>query len=179
MAMRAGEWVQVKSKAEILRSLDKSGRLENLPFMPQMFEYCGRRFKIYKRAHKTCDTVSPRPSGRHLSKSVHLDLRCDGRAYGGCQTACLLFWKEAWLKSCDGPEDTSISFDLPHGSGTDGAMNCSEEVVWKATWAADRRSADGKRYFCQATELPQFTAPLPWWDIRQYVQDYSSGNLDS
>ena len=27
--------------------------------MPQMFEYCGKRFKVYKRAHKTCDTVNP------------------------------------------------------------------------------------------------------------------------
>ncbi len=24
--------------------------------------------------------------------------RCDGTAHGGCQTACLLYWKEAWLK---------------------------------------------------------------------------------
>ena len=26
--------------------------------MPQMFRYCGQRFQVYKRAHKTCDTVS-------------------------------------------------------------------------------------------------------------------------
>ena len=58
MALRSGDWVEVRSKAEILRSLDNSGRLEKLPFTPQMFEYCGQRFKVYKRAHKTCDTVN-------------------------------------------------------------------------------------------------------------------------
>ena len=45
--------MEVRSKEEILRTLDKSGRLEGLPFMPQMFQYCGQRFQVYKRAHKT------------------------------------------------------------------------------------------------------------------------------
>ena len=56
--LRAGDWVEVRSKEEILRSLDKNGRLEGLPFMPQMFQYCGQRFRVFKRAHKTCDTDS-------------------------------------------------------------------------------------------------------------------------
>ena len=51
----AGDWVEVRSKEEILSTLDKSGRLEGLPFMPQMFKYCGQRFQVYKRAHKTCE----------------------------------------------------------------------------------------------------------------------------
>ena len=59
MKLRAGDWVEVRSKEEILRSLDKNGRLEGLPFMPQMFQYCGKRFRVFKRAHKTCDTVNP------------------------------------------------------------------------------------------------------------------------
>ena len=96
--LKEGNWVEVRSKEEILSSLDKDGRLEGLPFMPQMFQYCGRRFKVFKRAHKTCDTVSGNTVGRKLSKGVHLDLRCDGQVYGGCQAACLIFWKEAWLK---------------------------------------------------------------------------------
>ena len=66
--------------------------------MPQMFEYCGKRFRVFKRAHKTCDTVNP-VAGRRVPGGIHLDLRCDGKAYGGCQAACLIFWKEAWLKS--------------------------------------------------------------------------------
>src|SRR5262245_56805457 len=97
MALSAGDWVEVRSKEEILASLDGNGRLQELPFMPQMFQYCGKRFEVFKRAHKTCDTVYPTRS-RRLADAVHLKLRCDGKAYGGCQAACLLFWKEAWLK---------------------------------------------------------------------------------
>ena len=35
------------------------------------------------------------------------------------------------------------------------------------------------KYVCQATTLPDFTTPLAWWDIRQYAEDYISGNASS
>jgi hypothetical protein len=97
MKLHVGEWIEVRSKEEILNTLDKDGRMEGLPFMPQMFQYCGQRFQVYKRAHKTCDFVYTM-SSRWLPNGVHLDLRCDGADYGGCQHACLIYWKEAWLK---------------------------------------------------------------------------------
>src|SRR5882762_6251854 len=97
LKLRASEWVEVRSKEEILKTLDKQGQLEGLSFMPQMFQYCGKRFQVFKRAHKTCDTVFP-IRGRKMADAVHLETRCDGAAYGGCQAGCLIFWKEAWLK---------------------------------------------------------------------------------
>ena len=36
---------------------------------------------------------------------------------------------------------------------------------------------DGPRYVCQATELLHMSAPLKWWDVRQYIADYRSGNV--
>ena len=99
----AGDWVEVRSKEEILGTLDNNGRLDELPFMPQMFEHCGRRFRVRSSAYKTCDTVSGHYVGRRLPDAVHLDVRCDGQAYGGCQAGCLIFWKNAWLKPVDGP----------------------------------------------------------------------------
>ena len=99
---RTGDVVEVRSKEEILGTLNKNGRLDELPFMPQMLQFCGKRFKVYKRAHKTCDTVNP-VAGRRVADAVHLETRCDGAAYGGCQAECLLFWKEAWLKRVDRP----------------------------------------------------------------------------
>src|SRR5688572_27913060 len=101
---RAGDLIEVRTREEILSTLDKNGRLEGLPFMPQMFQYCGQRFSVYKRAHKTCDTVNPIAS-RRLHDGIHLNVRCDGKAYGGCQAACLIFWKAAWLKPVDASEE--------------------------------------------------------------------------
>src|SRR5689334_14159041 len=98
LQLRAGELVEVRSKEEILKTLDAEAQLEGLPFMPEMFAYCGKRFQVYKRAHKTCDPPNGM-KGRRMDRAVHLlDIRCDGAAHGGCQAGCLIFWKEAWLK---------------------------------------------------------------------------------
>ena len=57
--LRVGEVVEVRSEAEILSTLDANGRLEGLPFMPEMLKYCGQRFQVYKSAHKTVTRSSP------------------------------------------------------------------------------------------------------------------------
>ena len=99
--LSVGDWVEVRSKEEILRTLDKDGRVDGMPFMPEMFAFCGKRFQVYKRAHKTCDTVFP-VQGRRVADAVHLETRCDGSAHGGCQASCLLFWKVDWLRPVHG-----------------------------------------------------------------------------
>jgi hypothetical protein len=179
MKLRAGDWVEVRSKEEILRTLDKMGQMEGLPFMPQMFEYCGQRFRIFKRAHKTCDTVNG-TGGRRLVNGVHLELRCDGEGYGGCQAACLIFWKEAWLKPVNETRMPMVQFSGGESLRNIHLMNtdcCTEEDVWAGTRAVNQQVADEPRYLCQATQLPYFTALLPWWDIRQYLEDYTSRNV--
>jgi hypothetical protein len=187
MKLRVGDWIEVRSKEEILRTLDKQGRHEGLPFMPQMFQYCGKKFAVYKRAHKTCDWVYS-VKGRRLVKGIHLDLRCDGEAYGGCQSACLLYWKEAWLKPVRGggtsrgnlARDAS-GIDHPEQDADDlaskSAIFCTEADVWAATRADDQQVGEEPRYVCQGTQVPEFTTPLPWWDVKQYVEDYTSGNV--
>jgi hypothetical protein len=178
MKLRAGDLVEVRSKEEILRSLDKNGQLEGLPFMPQMFQYCGMRFRVFKRAHKTCDTVN-QTGGRRLSKAVHLELRCDGEAYGGCQAACLIFWKDAWLKrvsELNNPEDQSSTVEHVANDQLANTACCTEAHVWSGTRVENQQTSDGQRYICQATQLPHFTTRLPWWDITQYIEDCSSGN---
>jgi len=176
MKARAGDWVEILSKEEILKTLDKNGRLDDLPFMPQMFQYCGQRFRIHKTAHKTCDTVSGRYAGLGLQDGYHLDLRCDGVAYGGCQAGCLIFWKSAWFKRVDGPTPTRY---VPKRSRSQSAATTSSPCCTDSdvVAAARRQDAGGDvRYSCQATELLKYTKPLAWWDVRQYVDLYRSND---
>ena len=186
MRLRAGEWVQVRSKEEILSTLDAKGRMEKLPFMPQMFKYCGQRFRVYKRAHKTCDWIYT-IKARRVPDGVHLEMRCDGESYGGCQTACLIYWKEAWLMRVEGPRQSprvdplansvrvqTITSRAPKSSKT--GSTCTEADVLTATRAASQQNDEDPQYICQATQVMEFTTPLPWWDIRQYIEDYTSGN---
>ena len=178
--MRVNDWVEVLSKQEILQTLDMTGRLDGMPFMPQMFEYCGKRFKVYKSAHKTCDHVYT-VKGRSVAHAVHLNLRCDGQAYGGCQHKCLLFWKEAWLKpvSPDAGNVPASRHETPRNERPAVRGACTENDVWKRTRRDGRLAPPDAdtQFSCQGTELPEFTKPLRWWNPAQYVKDLASGNV--
>ena len=136
--------------------------------MPEMFAFFGKRLRVSKRAHKTCDTVLP-IRGRRMADSVHLETRCNGAAHGGCEAGCLIFWKEAWLKRVSNGSQTSSSSLI-----TDGG--CTEEDVARATQTSDGKDETDPTYVCQATLLPSFTTDLSPWEISQYVEDYRSGN---
>jgi len=101
MDPRAGDWVVVRSKEEILATLDKNGRLEGLPFMPEMFEYCGRRARVSSSAHKTCGPIQGQYVPLQTTNLVHLGYRCNGKAHDGCQNVCMIFWHTAWLRRAD------------------------------------------------------------------------------
>jgi hypothetical protein len=173
----AGEWVEVRSKEEILSTLGKDGRMDGLPFMPEMFQYCGKRLRVFKRAHKTCD-----PSlgivGRRMSNTVHLEAaRCDGAAHDGCEQGCLTFWKEAWLKRVSSGVSAKGIEAASQEPFKTVSVGCTEMDVRAGTKVPAEGASDGTTYVCQATHLKYATQPLAWWDLRQYLEDYASGNV--
>jgi hypothetical protein len=182
--LRAGELVEVRSKEEILDTLDENGQLEKLPFMPEMLRCCGKLFRVYKRAHKTCDFVT-NTGIRRLSNTVHLqNVRCDGSAHGGCQAECLIFWKEAWLKRVpDSTESRGAAISgvaVANESSNPPEGSCSEENLWSRARAPGQElDAPDPTYVCQATLLPQFTRPSSGLDIGNYIEDYRSGNVSN
>jgi hypothetical protein len=178
--LRPGELVEVRNEAEILATLDAAGTLDALPFMPEMLEFCGKKFIVYKRSDKTCDTID-NTGGRRMWHTVHLEnLRCDGGGHGGCQARCLFFWKEAWLKRVRPSLLQRISAKLrgtvkPARQST--AKSLTHEELLRTTIVSDERLNPGEEiYSCQATELLKASVPLAWWDIRQYFQDVWTGN---
>jgi hypothetical protein len=178
---RAGDWVRVRSAEEILATLDERGNLDALPFMPEMLQYCGRTFRVFKSAHKTCDTIATYKN-RSMTNAVHLEgLRCDGTAHDGCQAACLLFWKEAWLKRSVGPDSEVERAGEPSEKREEvkrKGVRCDLGTLTRAVRvnAGNSQSAE-ELYSCQATELVRATTPLEWWDPRQYMRDILSRNI--
>jgi hypothetical protein len=170
--VRVGAWVQVRQEAEILRTLDANGALNGMPFLPEMLEFCGRRFQVHKRAHKTCDSINH--VARSVRDSVHLQTRCSGEAHGGCQAGCLLFWKEAWLQSVDGPRSASAMEPTLPPREEQPALHCTRATLLRACVAQDSEPAS---FRCQATQVLEASTELPWWDLRQYVEDVRSGNV--
>jgi hypothetical protein len=169
---RTGDLVEVRSREEILGMLGPDGCLyrDRLPFMPEMLQYCGHRFRVSSVAHKTCDTATL-IMGRRMRNAVFLeDLRCDGSAHGGCQARCLLFWKTQWLK----PVEVSQCAASPTSLRPDIEAKCSERNLHDATTAV---MANGEvRYYCQATEHWAATEPLRALAISHFIEDLRTGN---
>ncbi len=151
--LRVGEWVEVRSQDEILATLDEHGRLGNLPFMSEMFQYCGKRFRVFKRADKTCDYIQ-RWSIRRMKDSVHLEgLRCDGTGHEGCQAGCLIFWKEAWLKRAASDVVSAESLRVSSGDSAGVAHLCTVENILASSHS---KNSEGELiYSCQATDVPR------------------------
>jgi hypothetical protein len=178
--LHVGEIVQVRSAEEILATLDERGCVDSLPFMPEMLQFCNKRFVVYRRAHKTCDTID-KTGGRQLVNAVHLSaseqpdgLRCDGAGHGGCEASCLLFWNEAWIKRVKPEEEPRLPAETSEPQNVPARM----EAMLRRTAVVEGSAKDGARiYSCQATQLKAYTKPLVWWDVRQYVRDYASGNV--
>lgn len=168
LGLKAGEWVVIRSKEEILATLDGRSRMEGMPFQPEMLAFCGKRYRVGKVAHKTCDTVN-KTGSRRVPDAVHLEgARCDGEAHDGCQARCLIFWKEAWLRRADGPSVAAAEA---------GSTLCTEAMIRAAAVAHGEDPSDpNPTWVCQTTALPEMTTPLPWWDARQYARDVLTGN---
>jgi hypothetical protein len=141
--------VEVRSEAEILATLDANGELDHLPFMPEMRRFIGKRHQVRARAERTFVETH---GLRSLLDTVHLDgLYCDGEAHDGCGRACLLFWKEAWLKPVAGPHETAAP--APPG----GTFPCTV------------KECEGGGYVCQATRLHLASTPLRSRELDRHV----------
>ena len=168
LRLRAGDLVRVRSADEILRTLGADGSVDGLPFMPEMLAYCGQQFRVFRSAHKTCDTID-KTGIRRMRDAVHLEgLRCDGRAHGGCQAGCLLFWKDAWLERVDGPKDSAP---------TEATLAQAREILLPGTRASQASTDRHELFRCQATELLRATSPLSPWDPRPYLRDIWTRNV--
>ena len=147
-----GDLVEVRPLEQILATLDEKGTLGRLPFMPEMREFCGRQFRVSRRAFKTCVDDAEM---RRLDDAVFLEeVRCNGEAHGGCDKACLIFWKEAWLQPAGAVESPPAN----------GASKIGELDLFEI-------AKRGDQFFCQSSEIVNASKPLPWWEPRQYALD--------
>jgi hypothetical protein len=169
---QVGDLVEVCTEEEILGTLDDRGMVDGMPFMPEMREYCGRQFRVSKVAHKTCDTIHY--SGiRRLPEAVHLeDLRCDGSAHGGCQAACLIVWKDRWLKPAGSNQSSPRT-----GKTADTRKTAHTPVSLKELTATVDPKTSEAIYTCQVTELLRATSAWAWWNPAQYIADVRTGNF--
>ncbi len=161
--LRRGDVVAVRSLDEILATLDADAKCDGLPFMPEMVGCCGKKFRVFRRAEKTCVEGL---GIREMSDAVLLEgLRCDGSAHDGCQRGCTFFWKNAWLNP-QGIDETQAS-EEPRQDLSACAIRDSSQLP----------TTKGDHYFCQSTELARATVEFPPGKLQHYLHDWRIGEL--
>jgi hypothetical protein len=111
LGLQSGELVEVKSEREILQVLDGNGATSGLAFLPEMWRYCGRRFRVFKRLDRLL--LEDSKQIRRLKDTVLLEgVVCDGVGIG-CDRSCFYFWREAWLSRAgeEAPEPGGDTMD--------------------------------------------------------------------
>lgn len=165
--LRSGDLVEVRTPSDILKTLDDSGTLGLLPFMPEMLDYCGGQFRVAKRVVKICTSGTKEGStlrGFESDDVVLLEgLRCAGTAHDGCQKLCTIFWREAWLRKVD---------------EADAPVSVPPAEVEQSR--ARLKTRNGSKYFCQASELSRSTKALSKRErYTKWISDIRCGNTTS
>lgn len=163
-----GDFVEVCSAEEIASTLDQKGSLHQLPFMPEMVDYLGKKFRVSRRVEhfsfdgdETCGDESSVRGFPDNDVVVLEGLRCSGAAHEGCKRGCTIFWKEAWLKS-------------PSADGTVSQAGNTEHLLERLK---TKNESDPELYFCQSSQLLVATHPLSWSQrVRRCIRNVTSGN---
>ena len=106
LGLEPGEWIEVKGRDEIEATLDSHGKHRGMAFVPEMAQFCGRRFRVAKRVDKMIDEGTGRM--RKLRDTVALEsVTCQGLAQRRCPRGCFHLWRETWLRRVPQAETTS------------------------------------------------------------------------
>jgi hypothetical protein len=103
--LRAGEWVEVRSREEIMPTLNQKAKNQGLLFDVEMLPFCGRRFRVLRRVERLVDErtglmIKPRRSCLILE-----GVTCGGffsRERLFCPRSIFPYWHETWLRRVEG-----------------------------------------------------------------------------
>ena len=97
--LKKGDIVKVRSSEEIAKTLDENNKFERCEFMETMWQFCGGKYKVFKRVDKILDPWTNKL--RRCKNLVILEgLLCHGDPTHAtaCDRTCLYYWNEAWLE---------------------------------------------------------------------------------
>lgn len=98
-ALQPGDRVRVRSRDEVLDTLDGGGMLEGCGFMEEMSRFCGTQQTVLKQMRQFLDETDYRVK-RVRGRTYLLEgVMCAGTAnWGPCDRSCFYFWREEWLE---------------------------------------------------------------------------------
>lgn len=163
-----GDLVDVRSAEEILATLDEQGAVNDLPFMPEMLDSLGQRYRVHRRVEhfsfdgdETCGDESSVRAFADNDVVLLENVRCSGLTHGACKRGCTVFWREAWLRNAT-PD-------------TPAAQPGNRELL--ASRLRTHDASHPELFYCQSSQLLKATHPLGWRErIRRCIRNVTSGN---
>jgi hypothetical protein len=98
---KAGDFVRVRSREEIVTTLNFWNEHKSCGFMPEMWSYCGSVQRVLKPVERFLDERDYK-----MKKCTGIVLLegaiCQGSAtLGRCDRSCFFFWREEWLEKIE------------------------------------------------------------------------------
>lgn len=92
-----GDLVEVRSKEEIMSTLDSERKNGGMAFDADMLRYCGKQARV----ERFVDRIIDEPTGKMIKLRdcvVLSDVVCQGVYHRFCQRNITAYWRSAWLK---------------------------------------------------------------------------------
>jgi len=169
--IKSGDIVEILKPNEILKTLDSNGALNNLPFMPEMVRFCGKKYRVSNNLEKICvacklhDHVISNKIKELIPNDVLFleGIRCDGELHDSCQVGCMIIWKEAWLKKTSDKKENIF-------------INENDKTELRKLL---RTKLNGGIYYCQSTQLEQITRKITIKNkFQKLLKEIYSGEID-
>lgn len=106
--LQPGELVRVKSKEEIVKTLDTHNANRGMSFDGEMVRYCGREARVLRRVEQIIDEKSGRMLHLKTPCVVLESVTCTGRYHRQCPRAIYPYWREIWLERVDEPSSPQL-----------------------------------------------------------------------
>ena len=98
LGLQPGELVQVRSKEEIVATLDKENRNRGLLFDSEMLPYCGGIYRVLRRVHRIIDERTGKMLNMKYPCIILEGVVCQSDFHRLCPRAIHSYWRESWLK---------------------------------------------------------------------------------
>jgi hypothetical protein len=101
--LQPGELVRVKSKQEIVATLDVHNRNRGMTFDAEMLRYCGRQARVLRRVERIIDERTGRMLEFANPCIVLEEVTCTAAYHRMCPRAIYPYWREIWLERVPAP----------------------------------------------------------------------------
>jgi hypothetical protein len=96
--LQPGELVRIKSREEIMATLDGGLLNRGMGFDSEMARFCGRTARVKARAHKVVDEKTGRMLTMKNPCIILEDIVCEGAFNANCPREFVCWWREIWLE---------------------------------------------------------------------------------